>query len=240
MPNKTADSASLTVAASAADRFAQRLDYERFWLERAIEADRQKPRQPRWQPVDDSGRTSTAYVTGRVERLIRRWYPSGRPGPAAELYNAAEEETRGYPAGGVVLSELKTARNAHQAIISEALNGGGPNCCTWGPAKDAHDAALAALVDSLPAVGKATETPGKKADEADSKTDNRKKSSKRLQPKDKDVAYLCRRLGKDLSKGVKQIDIALEIAQDDQAKAKSLLRQARRFRHLWQAPKSGQ
>jgi hypothetical protein len=64
----------------------------------------------------------------------------------------------------------------------------------------------------------------------DSKTDNRKK----IQPDNEDVSQLCRLLKKRLPKGDQQIQIALEFTRQNREKAESLLRQARRFRHLWQ------
>jgi hypothetical protein len=48
------------------------------------------------------------------------------------------------------------------------------------------------------------------------------------------VRELCHRLKKGLAEGYSQIVIAREVAGDDKA-AESLLRQARRFRHLWQS-----
>ncbi len=53
-------------------------------------------------------------------------------------------------------------------------------------------------------------------------------------PDSADVRDLCRLLQKNLPTGRKQIEIALEFTGNDNKKAKSLLRQARRFRHLWQ------
>ena len=68
------------------------------------------------------------------------------------------------------------------------------------------------------------------ADEPDSKPDNGKKSL----PDSADVRDLCRLLQKGLPTGHTQIEIAREFTGKDNGKAESLLRQARRFRHLWQ------
>lgn len=79
----------------------------------------------------------------------------------------------------------------------------------------------------------ATETIAKAKSFA-ARTDSKTDKPKKLQPENKDVAYLCRMLGRELSKGKQEIDIALELTKNDKKKADNLLRQARRFRHLWQ------
>ncbi len=83
-----------------------------------------------------------------------------------------------------------------------------------------------------------SELPGDKPAKANGQTDSETDKSKKLQPENKDVAYLCRMLGRDLPKGKKAIDIALELTKDDRNKANNLLRQARRYRHLWQSVKA--
>ena len=65
---------------------------------------------------------------------------------------------------------------------------------------------------------------------ADSKTDN----GRNTLPDNPDVADLCRELKKGVANGIQQKAIALLFARNNEQKAASLLRQARRFRHLWQ------
>jgi hypothetical protein len=76
--------------------------------------------------------------------------------------------------------------------------------------------------------------------QADSKTDNGKKTL----PDNPDVADLCRQLEKKVCKGQRQIDVAREFTRNNEAKAQNLLREARRYRHLWPSgqkrTKSGQ
>ena len=69
-----------------------------------------------------------------------------------------------------------------------------------------------------------------KTGQTDSKTDNQKISL----PDSPDVKDLCHRLQKEIPKGRSQVEIALEFTGQNKQKADSLLRQARRFRHLWQ------
>lgn len=66
--------------------------------------------------------------------------------------------------------------------------------------------------------------------EPDTKPDTPKNSL----PDSVDVRDLCRALQKGLPQGRYQIEIAREFVKKDDAKAESLLRQARRYRHLWQ------
>jgi hypothetical protein len=66
----------------------------------------------------------------------------------------------------------------------------------------------------------------------DSKTDN----SKKIQPDNKAVGDLCRQLARELPEGRTQIEIARELTGEEaghDGRAQSLLRQARRFSHLW-------
>lgn len=67
------------------------------------------------------------------------------------------------------------------------------------------------------------------ADKPDTKPDTKKNSL----PDSPDVRDLCRLLQKGLPAGKSQIEIAREFTGKDGAKADSLLRQARRYRHLW-------
>jgi hypothetical protein len=67
---------------------------------------------------------------------------------------------------------------------------------------------------------------------ADSKTDKQKQ----IQPASVDVRDLCHKLERELPKGVTQIAVAREFTGETEGhdpKAQSLLRQARRFPHLW-------
>jgi hypothetical protein len=68
--------------------------------------------------------------------------------------------------------------------------------------------------------------------QADRETDN----SKKILPDNPDVTDLCKLLSRDLPKRKSQIEIALEFTRDNREKAENLLRQARRFRHLWPQP----
>lgn len=69
---------------------------------------------------------------------------------------------------------------------------------------------------------------------ADTKTDTPKKNLSL--PTSAEVHQLCVCLKRELKQvGVKQIDVALENTNGDRQKAKNLLRQARRYRHLWDA-----
>lgn len=69
---------------------------------------------------------------------------------------------------------------------------------------------------------------------ADTKTDKQKQ----IQPDSADVRDLCHLLERELPAGRAQIDIAREFTNKNEKKAQSLLRQARRFRHLWKRPDS--
>jgi hypothetical protein len=67
--------------------------------------------------------------------------------------------------------------------------------------------------------------------QADSGADNSQKKPLRL-PESDDVWKLINRLRRELPKGRKLGEIALEFTEGNQRKADSLLRQVRRFRHL--------
>ena len=69
------------------------------------------------------------------------------------------------------------------------------------------------------------------ADSAGSKTDNGKKSSA-IVPENPDVAKLAKEIKRRLLQGDRKIAIALDFAGGDEKRAKSLLRQLRRFPHL--------
>ena len=74
------------------------------------------------------------------------------------------------------------------------------------------------------------------ADKADTKTDTKKHSSPKM-PDSPEGLALCRRLQKaaPLKRG-QAIEIAREFAVGNDAKAENLLRQARRYKHLWGPP----
>ncbi len=77
-------------------------------------------------------------------------------------------------------------------------------------------------------------------DKADSKTDNGTKYPALL-PESDEVIKLCRKLKADLPEGYSQITIARDFTgekEGEDKKAKSLLTQARRFRHLWDNAKT--
>lgn len=73
-------------------------------------------------------------------------------------------------------------------------------------------------------------------DKADTKADTQTNFVPKM-PDSPDVADLCRRLQKaaPLKRG-QAIEIAREFTRGNNTKAENLLRQARRFRHLWAAP----
>lgn len=73
-------------------------------------------------------------------------------------------------------------------------------------------------------------------DKPDNKPDNGKNSLPKI-PESPDVTKLCRLLQKELPTGRSMIDIAREFTGQDDAKAENLLRQARRYRHLFDQPK---
>ncbi len=95
----------------------------------------------------------------------------------------------------------------------------------YAPLPRAHLRKAAALVSGLASNLSAGESTPK----ADSKADNENKSL----PDSADVRDLCRLLQKGLFAGKTQMNIAREFTGNDAKKAKSLLRQARRYRHLW-------
>jgi hypothetical protein len=66
---------------------------------------------------------------------------------------------------------------------------------------------------------------------ADSKTDNEKKSSPTI-PENPRVSELAREINARRESGDTMMSIALEITEQDEQEAKTLLRQLRRFRHL--------
>lgn len=66
----------------------------------------------------------------------------------------------------------------------------------------------------------------------DTKPDTPKKSSVSF-PQSQKLLSFCHKLKRDLRPGVRQIDVALDFANGDKAKAESLLRQANRYPHLW-------
>jgi hypothetical protein len=92
--------------------------------------------------------------------------------------------------------------------------------------------------DSLSVEPKATGAVEESSERtADSKTDTRKKGPPTL-PDSPDVRDLCRLLQKHLPEGWKQIEIARKFTGEmpgDDRKAANLLRQARRFPHLWRS-----
>jgi hypothetical protein len=72
----------------------------------------------------------------------------------------------------------------------------------------------------------------------DSNADSGQNSAPRL-PDTPDVLDLCRLLQKEVPRGRSHLEIAREFTgemPDKDKKAKSLLRQARRYRHLWDEP----
>jgi len=93
--------------------------------------------------------------------------------------------------------------------------------------------------DLLEALGVAiawcnSQLSGGKEDDGSGQADNKTDKGKKTLPDNGDVSELCRLLKKGISKGEKQIDIALQFTRDNRKKATNLLRQARRYRHLWQ------
>jgi len=70
----------------------------------------------------------------------------------------------------------------------------------------------------------------------DSEPDTEEEKATRL-PDTPDVRDLCRLLQQRLPRGETQIAVAREFTQGDEKKAESLLRQARRFRSLWERPR---
>ena len=97
-----------------------------------------------------------------------------------------------------------------------------------GPSTSERLRKAAALVGRL--ASEVTRQQGEKEQtQADSKPDSEKKSM----PDSADVRDLCRLLQKGVPTGKTQIEIAREFTGKNNNKAKSLLRQARRFRHLW-------
>ncbi len=77
------------------------------------------------------------------------------------------------------------------------------------------------------------------ADKADSKTDNSKKSTPKI-PRSPDVLKLIRKINSESGGAANYTDIAVEFTNGNPHKAKSLLRQVRRFPHLLEVPDSGQ
>ena len=75
------------------------------------------------------------------------------------------------------------------------------------------------------------------ADKADTKADTKKDSLPKM-PDSPDVADLCRYLqdAAPLKHG-QALKIAVDFAHGKRDKAKNLLRQARRYPHLWRSPK---
>ena len=69
----------------------------------------------------------------------------------------------------------------------------------------------------------------------DTKTDTRKISS----PQGVKLHRFIQKLKRDLRPGVRYIDVARDFADGDEKKAKSLLRQATRYQHLWKTDKTG-
>lgn len=67
------------------------------------------------------------------------------------------------------------------------------------------------------------------ADKADTKADTNEKKL----PTKPDVLDLCQRLQVGIPKGKSAIEIAREFTGKDDAKAKNLLRQTRRYKPLW-------
>ena len=98
-----------------------------------------------------------------------------------------------------------------------------------GPSTSERLRKAAALVGRL--ASEVTRQQGEKEQtQADSKPDRAKKSM----PDSADVARSLPPLAKGgAATGKTQIEIAREFTEEDNNKAKSLLRQARRFRHLW-------
>ena len=73
---------------------------------------------------------------------------------------------------------------------------------------------------------------------ADSSADNQNNSQKKL-PENPHVLSLCQMLGRELNSGNSEIQIARDFREglsEDAQSAKDLLRQARRFKHLWKPP----
>jgi hypothetical protein len=94
----------------------------------------------------------------------------------------------------------------------------------------AADSAYESLVSGLAA------GPQKRAPESTGGADNVEKSRK-IMPDNADVRDLCQLLEKHLKTGKSQRQIAREFTGErpgKDRKAQSLLRQARRFRHLWE------
>jgi hypothetical protein len=94
------------------------------------------------------------------------------------------------------------------------------------------------ILNRLEALGIVSDDPGAKTQSqrtADSKSDSKKKSPPKL-PQSVDVHELCRMLQEGLPKGQSMNEIARGFTHetnDKAPKSESLLRQCRRYRHLW-------
>ena len=92
-------------------------------------------------------------------------------------------------------------------------------------AREALRVAIAWCHSQLPN-GTAPRTTG----QADTKADTRENTM----PDSVNVLDLCRLLKKELPKGRTRIEIARQFTNGDETKAQNLLRQTRRYRHLWE------
>jgi hypothetical protein len=88
-------------------------------------------------------------------------------------------------------------------------------------------------IEAWPVVGptSADATPPAGAPRADSKADTPKKK-RHLLPKSKDALTFIRRFNQGLNDGETRYSLALEIAENDETRAATILRSVRRYKHL--------
>ncbi len=122
----------------------------------------------------------------------------------------------------VFLSSARTIESVMEGRTLGSLAVSDP----WDRGSSAHDEGPGSMKEHQEQSGERT---------ADSNTDTRENVPPRI-PESTDVRDLCQLLQKHLPKGQKQIEIAREFTGEmpgKDPKAKSLLRQARRYRNLW-------
>ncbi len=99
---------------------------------------------------------------------------------------------------------------------------------------------VASQTNSHPSADCDETSQSEKADKQDNKTDKNKKNTRKIEkplPRSDHVSGLCRRLQKEVPKGRTKIEIAREFTFDEfgnDSKAAGLLRQARRYKYLWE------
>jgi hypothetical protein len=166
----------------------------------------------------EAARESVEQWLELIDRLrIENLGPFGMPERAAELEADRDNDLR-------LIRDH--APQLHDAVVRPARTPS--NSLHLQDAEAQIPASPAELLSENPSALK--ETRGERG-QADNKADNRPKKTKTI-PVNPEVLRLAKKIRRDRGKGMSQMESAREFCECDERKAKSLLRQLRRYPHL--------